>query len=35
RPPSTPGSRADLSATTDDGTCVATVCAGRLVYRRR
>ncbi|ASY33370.1 MULTISPECIES: imidazolonepropionase-like domain-containing protein [unclassified Streptomyces] len=33
--PLTPGSRADLSATTDDGTCVATVCAGRLVYRRR
>jgi hypothetical protein len=33
--PLTPGSRADLRATTDDGECVATVCAGRLVYRRR
>ncbi|MEU6442384.1 hypothetical protein [Streptomyces sp. NPDC047046] len=33
--PLTEGARADLRATTDDGECVATVCAGRLVYRRR
>ncbi|WP_432159926.1 imidazolonepropionase-like domain-containing protein [Streptomyces sp. NRRL F-5630] len=33
--PLAPRARADLFAATDDGECVATVCAGRLVYRRR
>ncbi|WP_217170189.1 hypothetical protein [Streptomyces sp. AC512_CC834] len=27
--------RADLAVLDDDGACVATVCAGRLVHRRR
>ncbi|AQS68177.1 imidazolonepropionase-like domain-containing protein [Streptomyces pactum] len=27
--------RADLAVLDDDGVCVATVCAGRLVHRRR
>jgi hypothetical protein len=29
------GGRADLAVFDEDGTCVATVCAGRLVHRRR
>lgn len=29
-----PGGRADLAVWTDDGRCVATVVAGRLVHRR-
>ncbi|WP_431035877.1 imidazolonepropionase-like domain-containing protein [Streptomyces sp. P6-2-1] len=33
--PLAPQARADLCVTTDDGECVATVCAGRLVHRRR
>ncbi|KAA0935670.1 imidazolonepropionase-like domain-containing protein [Streptomyces apricus] len=30
-----PGGRADLAVFDGDGSCVATVCAGRLVHRRR
>jgi hypothetical protein len=30
-----PGGRADLALLDETGTCVATVCAGRLVHRRR
>lgn len=29
------GGRADLAVFDEDGACVATVCAGRLVHRRR
>ncbi|MFI1484614.1 imidazolonepropionase-like domain-containing protein [Streptomyces sp. NPDC020747] len=29
------GGRADLAVFDEDGVCVATVCAGRLVHRRR
>ncbi|MFI9603110.1 imidazolonepropionase-like domain-containing protein [Streptomyces sp. NPDC004069] len=29
------GGRADLAVFDDDGACLATVCAGRLVHRRR
>ncbi|MFD3379708.1 MULTISPECIES: hypothetical protein [unclassified Streptomyces] len=29
------GERADLAVFDEDGACVATVCAGRLVHRRR
>ncbi|MER7973951.1 MULTISPECIES: hypothetical protein [unclassified Streptomyces] len=36
RPPAISESgRADLAAFDETGTCVATVCAGRLVFRRR
>ncbi|MFF3488150.1 hypothetical protein ACFYXC_33400 [Streptomyces sp. NPDC002701] len=37
RPPATivAGGRADLAVFTEDGSCVATVCGGRLVHRRR
>ncbi|WP_221353333.1 imidazolonepropionase-like domain-containing protein [Streptomyces beigongshangae] len=31
----TAGGRADLAVFAGDGSCVATVCAGRLVHRRR
>ncbi|MEU6417963.1 imidazolonepropionase-like domain-containing protein [Streptomyces spiralis] len=30
-----PGGRADLAVFAADGACLATVCAGRLVHRRR
>ncbi|MFR0359012.1 imidazolonepropionase-like domain-containing protein [Streptomyces sediminimaris] len=30
-----PGGRADLAVVDETGACVATVCAGRLVHRRR
>ncbi|WP_320776675.1 imidazolonepropionase-like domain-containing protein [Streptomyces sp. CRN 30] len=30
-----PGGRADLAVLAGDGACLATVCAGRLVHRRR
>ncbi|MEU5096892.1 hypothetical protein [Streptomyces sp. NPDC020996] len=30
-----PGARADLAVFDDTGACLATVCAGRLVHRRR
>ncbi|MHC3473757.1 imidazolonepropionase-like domain-containing protein [Streptomyces sp. 7R007] len=36
RPPEiTPDARADLAVLDETGACVATVCAGRLVHRRR
>ncbi|CAL9489534.1 imidazolonepropionase-like domain-containing protein [Streptomyces sp. NPDC090994] len=35
RPVLTAGGRADLAVFDADGACLATVCAGRLVHRRR